>query len=455
MRIMLDCRPLQLAGSDSEKYRLIVSAAAVLSGDEAVEWLLLVDHTYRPGSLPGLVSDQPAARPAAAGLFSALSGTLPVSPVPAVAGSSMVTTGPAPSGIPAHRVRLLSARSLPGPLGWKLWYDWQLPRLVKRHTPDLLMLTGGVTAKPSGARQYVWMPVFANPKEAVAIPAGSAVPIYAARLGNSVRQAETIFCFSEKDRNWLAGRGHIDAANILVVRPAASPGIRPLPVSDKEAIKQRYTGGKEYFFVPAAGTQAGAGAGEDQVIQLLKAFSLFKKRQRSNLQLVLAGTQTGSLRQRLETYKYRGDLHWIGAGAPDPAAGIGATDSMTGNSPTVMSAAGIGAASPDEILSAAYAVLFPFEDGSLGTTLLNAWKAGIPALVTRGSRLRELVDDAAVIAGIDDPAALAGYMMSVYKDESQRNALIEKGTSRLPGLDPSPSLAAIRTLIGREINKIN
>ncbi|HEV2483541.1 MAG TPA: glycosyltransferase [Puia sp.] len=445
---MLDCRPLQLAGSDSEKYRLIVSAVAALSGDQAVEWLLLVDHAYRPGLLPGLVSDQPGPRPASPG-----SPPAPPTPLP---GSGVAPSGPCPAspGVPSDRTRLLTARSLPGPLGWKLWYDWQLPRLVKRHKPDLLMLTGGVTAKPAGARQCVWMPVFANPKEAATMPAGSTVPIYAARLGNSVRQAETIFCFSEKDRSWLAGRGHIDAANILVVRPAPSPGIHPLPVSDKEAIRHRYTGGKEYFFVPAMGTGAATHDGEDQVVQLLKAFSLFKKRQLSNLQLVLAGTRTGSLRQRLETYKYRGDIHWIDTAATNPAP-----DFNTGHFPTAAVSASpataIGAASPDDILSAAYAVLFPFEDGSLGTTLLNAWKAGTPALVARSSRLREMVDDAAVIAGVDDPAALAGYMMSVYKDETGRNTLIANGTSRLSGFDPSPSLAAIQTVVGREINKIN
>ena len=412
MRILLDCRPLQLAGSDSEKYSLIVSAVAGLSGDEAVEWLYLVDHSYRPGMLPGLISDE---------------------------------------------TRLLTARGLPGPLGWKLWYDWQLPRLVKRHKPDLLMLTGGVTAKPSGARQWIWMPVFANPKDAAgtATPAEATVPVYATRLGSSVRQAETIFCFSEKDRSWLAGRGHIDAANIIIVRPSASLDIHPLAVSDKEAIKQRYTAGKEYFFIPTAGTMTGPG--EEQVVQLLKAFSLFKKRQLSNLQLVIAGIQTEALRQRLETYKYRGDLHWVNAGFGNSLAGANAGKRTGAGKPLTWADAAtpLAGADPDELLSAAYAVLFPFEDVSLGTSLLNAWKAGIPALVARSSRLREMADDAAMIAAIDDPAALAGYMMSVYKDENQRNALIEKGTARLADFDPSPSLAAIRTTIGREINKIN
>ena len=382
MLILLDCRPLQLAGPDSEKNRLIVAAVAAFSGDKAVEWLLVVDHTCRPDELPRLPDGH---------FLTDLPGS-----------------------------RLLTARGLPGPLGWKLWYDWQLPRFVKRYLPDLVMLTGGVTAKAAATRQYLWMPVYANPKETAAgitISAEAVVPIYAARLGTSMRQADTIFCFSEKDRTWLAGRHHIDAGKILVVRPSPATGVHPLPVTDKEAIKQRYTGGKEYFFAGAAG------AGEEDVIQLLKAFSLFKRRQLSNLQLVMAGVPTEVLRQRQETYKFRGDVHWVGDNAID-------------------------------LMAAAYAVLFPFEDGSLGSSLMNAWKARVPALVARSSRLREMADEAALVAGADDPTALAGYMMSVYKDETLRNALIEKGTSRLAAFDPAASLVAIRIAIDREINKI-
>jgi hypothetical protein len=451
MRILLDCRPLQLAGSAGEKYRLIVSAVAAISRDRSVEWLLLVDHTYRPGLLPGLVPIQPDAQPGQSGS----------SADPAILPGDHVQP---PSGATTDRARLLTARSLPGTLGWKLWYDWQLPRLVKRHKPDLLMLTGGVTARPSGVRQCIWMPVFANPKEAAsaATPEGPIVPIYAARLGNSVRQAENIICFSEKDRSWLAARGHIEAANILVVRPSPFPGTHPLSADEKEAIRYRYTGGKEFFFISRAGigTGAAAGAGEEHMVQLLKAFSLFKKRQLTNLQLVMEGAQTEAIRQRLETYKYRSDIHWVVTGAEDPAAGDGAGNSEAAPGAPhslawVDAARHMAGANPNDLLSAAYAVLFPFEDGSLGTTLLNAWKAGIPALVARNSRLREMADDASLIAGIDDPAALAGYMMSVYKDETHRTALIEKGTARLTDFDPSPSLAAVQTVVGREINKIN
>src|ERR1700761_8518423 len=100
MRILLDCRPLQNGGGDPEKRRRIFTVAGVLSREAGVEWLLVVDHTYRKE-----VSDLPA-------------------------------------------MPTISLRSLPGRPGWKLWYDWQIPRLVKKEKPDAVMLTGGVGAGP-------------------------------------------------------------------------------------------------------------------------------------------------------------------------------------------------------------------------------------------------------------------------------------------------------------------
>ena len=361
MLILLDCRPLQNAGPASEKSRLILSAAAALAGDKTAEWLLLVDHTYRPGQLPDL-----------------------------------------PEG------RMLTLRALPGRPGWMLWYDWQLPRLVKKHKPALVMLTGGIAAAPVPAPQCIWMPERANPKETAG---KTTIPIYASRLANSLRHAETIFCFSEKDRAWLAARGNQSNENILVIHTAPSPAQTPLSMDEKHRIKQEYTQGKEYFFTDAAS------AGEDDIVHLLKAFSLFKKRQQSNLQLAIAGTPTPDLQLKLQTYKYRQDVHWF-----DPAAA-------------------------GSLQAAAYAALFPFADDSLGTPLLNAWKRGVPALVSKDGLLHEMAGDAALSAGNDDAVAFAGYMMSVYKDEGLRRELIGKGFARLAGFDPAQTLAAIRTAL--------
>jgi hypothetical protein len=96
MLVLLDCRPLQHIGSDSEKSRLVISFAAALARDRGINWVLLADHTYKPGLFPGL------------------------------------------AGMP-----VLTRRALPGRMGWVLWYDWLIPRIVRKLKPDAVMLTGG------------------------------------------------------------------------------------------------------------------------------------------------------------------------------------------------------------------------------------------------------------------------------------------------------------------------
>ena len=367
MLILLDCRPLQNAGSGREKARLIFSVAVALASDKAVKWLLLVDHTYRRDLFPDL-PDLP----------------------------------------------LVVQRALPGRAGWKLWYDWQIPRLVRKHQPDLVMLTGGVAAASMPVPQYLWMPVYADPREG-----GKELPLYASRLDSSLRRAERAFCFSEKDRSWLAGRGGADPDKLVVVGPAPSAETAILSAAGRERAKEEYARGREYFFADVTA------AGEGDVIFLLKAFSLFKKRQLSNLQLVVAGMLTTGLREKLETYKYKEDVHWC-----DPLAA-------------------------NSRLMGAYAALLPFDGDLLGTRLVDAWKAGVPVLVTKPGRLLGMAGDATLGAGATDPAAFAGHMMSVYKDEILRGDLIKRGLSRLSGLDPAQVVSSVWAVIGRVYPIIN
>src|SRR5450432_1673505 len=116
MRILLDCRPLiEDNRSDREKNHIIISSVHALADKQGVEWLLLVDGSYREGRLPGI-----------------------------------------------SRYNLLTATALPGTTGWKAWYDWQLPRAIKRCKADLLMTTGGISCIGIDRPQCVWMPVTAD-----------------------------------------------------------------------------------------------------------------------------------------------------------------------------------------------------------------------------------------------------------------------------------------------------
>jgi glycosyltransferase involved in cell wall biosynthesis len=366
MLILLDCRPLQHLGSDNEKCRLVLSVAAALARDRGVEWLLLVDHTYRPGLFAGL-PDMP----------------------------------------------VLVRRALPGKLGWKLWYDWLIPGIVRKFKCDSVMMTGGVAAAVSKLPQSLWMPVTVDPNEERGDK--RALPLYSKRLAASLQHPGAIFCFSEKDRLWLTGKGRVSEEKLVVVHPLVSSTLAPLSGEERERIKGKYTGGREYFFVDAAIT-----ASEEEVVRLLRSFSLFKKRQRSNLRLVVSGRWTRQIRERLATYKYKEEVHFFETVDVD-----------------------------EPLMEAAYAVLFPFEHESLGTGMVQAWQTGVPALVRTDGWLREMAGDAVLGVPDADPVSLAIQLMSVYKDESLRAALIEKGFGRVKAFDPRRQVAEVWAAINK------
>jgi glycosyltransferase involved in cell wall biosynthesis len=379
MLILLDCRPLQYAGPGSERSRFILAAAAALTRDKAVEWLFVVDHTFRPGMLNG------------------------------ISGNSV-----------------LVQRAMSGSFGWRWWYDRQIPRLARQYRADMVMLTGGITAKLSGVPQCLWMPERANPGEN---GNGRIYPsIYKARLAAALQRAAVIFCFTGRDRDWLAGYRPGVEEKILVL-PAAmeeDAGVKgPLADAEKEEIKRKYVRGKEYFLADLAD------AVDEDVINLLKAFSLFKKRQQSNMQLILTGEINGSagvVRQRLETYKYREDVHWQ---EDRPTAEV------------------------RQLSRAAYSILLLFDGHTLGAPLLNAWAAGVPVIAADGSLLQEIAGDAALPAGAGDPASLAAQLMRIYKDENGRMDLIRRGLDRRGAYSRDRSLGALWEGIGKVFRPMN
>jgi len=380
MLILMDCRPLFAEGSGSERSRFILLAAAAVSRDRGVRFLLLVDQTYRPEELLKAIG----------------AAELP-------AGFSLVVR-----------------RSFPGRAGWRIWYDWLIPRLAGKHGADAIFLTGGIAAAPAtGGRaaaaitipQCLWMPERANPKES------GYPPLYTRRLKERLSRAALVFCFSESDKEWLSGLG----ADAVVVKPWASSHTT-LSSDERAAIRQQYANGKEYFLADVAG------ANEEKITRLLKSFSLFKKRQLSNLQLILAGstsTPVHGLGQRLETYKYREDVSW--------------TLQLPENR--------------GPLQAAAYAFLFPFATRTLGAPVLDTWQSEVPVIIGTATGLQQWAGDAVLVADMEDPASLAGHMMTIYKDERLRRELIEKGSSRVAAYTLQGSLDDLWAALARVIRQ--
>jgi len=181
------------------------------------------------------------------------------------------------------------------------------------------------------------------------------------------------------------------------VYSAAKKIFRPLDLKEKEEARTKYTGGKEYFIY------AGAIHPRKNLDNLLKAFSIFKKKQGSGLKLVLAGRlawKYTAFTERLQSYKYRDDVIMTGY--------LDETELV-------------------KIIGSAYAMVYPSLWEGFGVPVLEAMQCQVPVISSAHSSMEEIGGDALLTADPNDPADIAGKMISLYKDESLRDQLIEKG----------------------------
>ncbi|RYD95988.1 MAG: glycosyltransferase family 1 protein [Sphingobacteriales bacterium] len=188
---------------------------------------------------------------------------------------------------------------------------------------------------------------------------------------------------------------------IRVVYNAVRQGFGPLPYEERAAVKEQYTGGTEYFLY------AGALQPRKNLVNLLKGFSQFKKRQKSNWKLVLAGRlawKNDAFLKLLESYRYREDVILTGY-VPD--------------------------AELQRLVASCYAFVYPSLFEGFGVPVLEAMQSGVPVLTSAGSAMAEVCGpDGALYFDPNDPSAIGGELMHIYKDEDGRRQLIERGLQR-------------------------
>lgn len=311
--------------------------------------------------------------------------------------------------IPSKNI-LLKKKFLPG---WKFWYDVQLPLITKKHKADLLITTGGI-ASASIVPQCSWMPDMQE--ENGSKKNKGYFGFYKKRIQKTLQRSQIIFVCSEKKRQQIVRENDFDKNTIMVVRSAADERYHMLPWAEKENSKVKYAAGKEYFIVAVNGLQ-------QNLINLLKAFSRFKKRQQSNIQLVFVGKDlkmdTGFIEQ-LETFKYRSDVHIYHNFEEDEII---------------------------KLISAAYALVHPFDDDETGTFVLNAFKAQVPVIASDGGSLPEIAANAVLYASLHDFELLASQMMLLFKSENLCRQLVQKGNLQWQQFNRNRSMAQLYNAI--------
>ena len=282
------------------------------------------------------------------------------------------------------------------PLLWKLWYDYKVPSVLRKYKADVFVSADGFVSLRTKVPQcvvvhdlsYLHFPSFIKKTHLYYLR--SQTP----KFLKKAKKIVTVSAYSKKD---IVESFAVDENKISVVYNAVKDSYKPVTEELKEAVKAKYTQGREYFIY------VGSIHPRKNLMNLLKAFSVFKKRMKSNMQLVIAGRlawKFESFTEGLKTYKYRNDVHLLGYLPQQELA---------------------------ELTASAYDLVYPSLFEGFGVPPVEAMNCEVPVITSSVSSMPEICGDAALYADPENVEDIADKMMLLYKDEQLRSSLVEKG----------------------------
>ena len=282
------------------------------------------------------------------------------------------------------------------PLLWKWWYNVKVPLILKKYKAGLFVSADGFCSLSTKVPQclvvhdlsFLHYPKFIKKSHLVFYKR------YTPKFLAKVNSVATVSQFSKQD---ILQHYNISPEKINVVYSAAKQNFQAVSEEVKRQIKGNFSDNKEYFLF------TGAIHPRKNLLNLLKAFSVFKKRQQSSIKLLLAGRlawKYDSFIKSLETYKYKDDIVLL---------------NYLEESELV------------KITASAYAVVYPSLFEGFGVPVLEAMQCEVPVITSTTSAMQAIAGDAALYADAENYNDLAEKMMRLYKDESLRSELIQKG----------------------------
>lgn len=287
-----------------------------------------------------------------------------------------------------HVINLSIAPTSKNLLRWKFWYAYTLPKIFKKYKADLFFNIDSISVNKSGVAQCLTIAGFDTP---------SCLGFGKKKTTEFFNKASLLITHSATDKEALIKQYILTKKPLFVVPLAANENFVPIDYAEKEQIKEQYAGAKEYFLF------SGHISDENNLITLLKAFSFFKKRQKSNMQLLIvtkAVLPDNTFIKSLASYKYKAEVRLL---------------------------FDLSQQEYIKIMAAAYAFICPATITNSYVPVLEAMQSGVPVIVHQTTLMNEICGNAALYTAAENFENIADKMMLLYKDENTRAAFIETG----------------------------
>lgn len=281
---------------------------------------------------------------------------------------------------------------------WKYWYNYKIPSTLKKLNATLYINVNAIISLRTTVPQILWLDNL-NLTENEYLFLTAIKKYYKNNTETNLAIAKKIVVVSDTAKQKLCA-AYPSLQNTTTTLPVAANSIY-LPCSWEQQghIKNNYSNGKDYFLVTTSFTN------QQDFINLLKAFTQFKKWQKSNLQLLIVTQKnklTASLLLQLASYKYKADVHLL---------------------------TNVPIADYAKILSAAYAFFYPYCTTNFPVQVLEAMQSHVPVITQKTPSIEAVFTENVGYAKSIDIDDYAAKMILLYKDEKYRNQLIQNGVA--------------------------
>lgn len=285
------------------------------------------------------------------------------------------------------------------PIKWRFWYNLKIPSVLKKQRADIFVSEKFCSLKNkipqlliSPDLTFIYQPSFVNIKH---------LSFYKKYTPRFLNTANKIIVYSIFFKNELIKKYKIKEEKIQVIYHEIDNDLKPLSLEERELTKEKYAEGNEYFIY------RGTISPQENLMNLLKAFSFFKKRQKSKMQLIIAGIagiQYEEFIRSLGLYRFNNEVKVL---------------------------TNLSSKETQKIVASAYAMIsVPLYDMS-SVLALESMKCDVPVISAATGIFHEICGDAALYVNPENVKDIAEKMMLIFKDERMRKEFIEKGITQV------------------------
>jgi glycosyltransferase involved in cell wall biosynthesis len=282
------------------------------------------------------------------------------------------------------------------PFLFYIWFDFVIPRVLKKHKADIFVSPDGYLSRRTKVPQLAVIHDinFVHRPEDLPWLIARYYNYFFPRFARIAKRIATVSFYSKED---ITRSFKIDYDKIDVVYDGINQIYEPLEPETKRKIREKYTGGAEYFlFVGALHPRKNVGG-------LLKAFDGFKLETKSAIKLLIVGGEmhkTGEIFETYDNLRFKSDVIFTGR---------------------------ISTEELRDIFGAALALTFvPFFEG-FGIPVVEAMSAGVPVICSNTTSIPEVGGNAVLYADPMKTCQITDAMIQMAGDEELRKSLIEKG----------------------------